>query len=467
MKKVLFSILLGLLIFCFAGSAQATPQVILDDKTLTFDVPPTIENDRTLVPLRAIFEALGANVQWDGVTQTVTATKDDIEIKLIIGGQAYKNGAPVTLDVPAKIINDRTMVPLRFVSEAFGCQVAWDGSTQTITITSANLDGAIKVHFIDVGQADAIFIDLPNNDDILIDAGNKADGALVVNYLKNQGVDDIDLLIATHPHEDHIGGIPAVLNAFQVERIIDSGKAADSAIYQEYASDAAAEGADWEQSSGQTFTFGNNTLQILTSAGHSWDNLNDYSVVSRLDTGNIEFLFMGDAGFPAESVLSGELDADILKVGHHGSSTSTSAALLRQVSPQVAVISVGAGNTYGHPTVETLQRLQNAGATIYRTDLNGTIVVTTDGSTYSIASSGDKTAAEPISIYQPQETTPTVTEPSTTATTGAYVGSIKSDKYHYPSCRYAEKISPDNMVWFQTVEEAQAAGYQPCGVCKP
>ncbi len=110
-------------------------KVVLNGQELTFDVPPVIENDRTLVPLRVIFEALGAEVQWNGETRMVTAVKDGMEIKLVIDGAAFKNGEPVDLDVPAKIINDRTMVPLRFVSEAVGCQVNWEGSTHTVNIS--------------------------------------------------------------------------------------------------------------------------------------------------------------------------------------------------------------------------------------------------------------------------------------------------------------------------------------------
>jgi hypothetical protein len=136
-KHILTVILLALLLAAFnPGLAQAQPKVILDGSLLVFDVPPIIEDGRTLVPLRTIFEALGATVEWDNDTQTVTAFKADTEVKLVIGGQAFKNGSPVFLDVPARIISGRTMVPLRFVSEAMGCAVEWDNDTQTVNITS-------------------------------------------------------------------------------------------------------------------------------------------------------------------------------------------------------------------------------------------------------------------------------------------------------------------------------------------
>ena len=131
---------------------------------------------------------------------------------------------------------------MRFVGEAFGGTVNWDPATQKITIsTVTTIQGPAKVHFIDVGQADSIYIELPNNNDILIDAGNRSDGLTVVSYLRAQGVDDIELLIATHPHEDHIGGIPDVLDAFVVEKVIDSGYYSDTAICKQYKNKVAAE----------------------------------------------------------------------------------------------------------------------------------------------------------------------------------------------------------------------------------
>ncbi len=137
MKKIVSLLILLFCLTLMPLTAQAAPQVILDGQRIDFDVQPVIENGRTLVPLRAIFEALGANVQWEGSTQTVTATKNGTEIKLIIGGQAFKNGQTVNLDVPAKIVSGRTMVPLRFVSEALGARVNWNGATQTIAISSS------------------------------------------------------------------------------------------------------------------------------------------------------------------------------------------------------------------------------------------------------------------------------------------------------------------------------------------
>lgn len=279
----------------------------------------------------------------------------------------------------------------------------------------------------------------------------------MVSYLKGQGVDDIELVIATHPHEDHIGGLPDVLDAFNVEKVLDSGYLTDSAISNEYKSKVTAEGCAYQADSRQTFTFGSATLQILTGL-ETWDDVNDYSVVCRLNTGNIDFLFSGDAETPGEAKLTGDLSAEILKVGHHGSTSSTGSTLLSKVKPRVAVISVGAGNTYGHPAEETITKLQSSGVEIYRTDLNGNIVITTDGQSYTVKTAKNLPAP-----------TQEVSKPGTQSVSvaGKYVGSTKSDKYHLPTCRYSESIAPENEVWFKDAAAAKAAGHEPCGVCKP
>lgn len=379
---VLFSLLVS------AGAAIAAPRVVLNGQELSFDVPPTIEEGRTLVPMRAIFEALGAEVGWDGATRTVTAAKSQTTIRLTIGVKvAYRDGVSVTLDAPAKIINGRTLVPLRFVSEALGCKVDWDTKTQTVTIASAS-GVQVKVHFIDVGQGDSIYIQLPGNNDILVDGGDNSKGSVVVSYLKNQGVDDIELMIATHMHADHIGGLDDVLAAFGVEAVVDDGMAADTATYRDYRAAVLAEGCRYETvKSGRSWAFGSCALKVLGPV-RDHNDANNNSVVCLLDCGEVEFLFAGDAGAEAEAeadLVGRPIASEILKVGHHGSRTSTSQAFLDAVNPEVAVISVGAGNRYGHPHRETLDKLAAAGVKVYRTDLNGTVVVTTDGGTYTMS----------------------------------------------------------------------------------
>lgn len=365
--------------------APPPPSVFLNGNQLSFDVPPLIEDGRTLVPLRAIFEAMGAAVNWDDKTSTATGIKGDTRVVLQIGSTSPTiNGVVHKLDVPGRIVSGRTLAPLRFVGEAFGGHVEWDGTTNRITITTAAsglTNSSVQVHFIDVGQGDAVYIQLPDHNDILIDAGDEAAGPIVVQYLKNRGVDDLELLVATHPHADHIGGIPAVLAAFSVERVVDSGCTVSSGAYEAYRQ-ACQKAAKWEQDDHQYIQYGNVALQILTGS-KDWNDVNDYSVVCFLDTGLVDFLLTGDVGPLAQEDIRGNVQATILKSAHHGSADSNTAAFLNRVHPKAAIISLQSGNPYGYPHRETLQELSNLGTQVYRTDQKGTIVVTTDGKEFT------------------------------------------------------------------------------------
>lgn len=259
---------------------------------------------------------------------------------------------------------------------------------RSVSNHTAPSEQTIKVHFLDVGQADCIYLQLPGQIDILIDAGNRDDGPMVVEYLKTHGADgELDLLIATHPHEDHIGGIPSVLDSFAVKQIIDSGYNVSNKTCRDYKTSVQAEvelgGAVWTYDDYQVFYFGSTLLQVLTGR-EKQEDANDYSVICRLDTGEVEFLFTGDTGGRVEAGLEGNLEAEVLKVDHHGSRTSSSSRLLEKVNPEVAVISVGAEDPYNHPTTDVLQRLNSAGAAVYRTDLNGSVQVVTNGLTYEV-----------------------------------------------------------------------------------
>jgi len=461
-------LLTAAMLFLFALPATAA-QVFVDGDQL--DVSTATEDGTTLVPLRAIFQALGAGVNWDGANQTVTAAKDGTRVQLQIGqNTAYKNDKPVSLAVPGKIIQGSTMVPLRFVSESMGASVDWDGATQTITITSTAqtptgpVTTQTTVHYIDVGQGDAIYIELDGNNDILIDAGDNGYGNTVVNYLKSKDVDDIEILIATHPHADHIGGLPAVFNAYDVQTVIDSGVAHTSQTYERYWTAVKAEGAKNQEAEGQAWNFGSCSFEVLGPT-NTYQNLNDNSVVTKLSCPGASFMFTGDAEAEAESaILNNNLNADILKVGHHGSKTSTSDSFLSSVSPETAVICVGEGNRYEHPADETLRYLQNVGVEIYRTDLNGNIMVTSSGNGYDVNVNKQGVAPQPGPAPLPE---PEPEPKQAVSTEGKYVGSSESDKYHYPDCRYAESISTENLIGFEDADDATAQGYVPCGVCKP
>jgi len=238
------------------------------------------------------------------------------------------------------------------------------------------------VHFIDVGQGDSILIKTESKA-ILIDGGERNQGSKVVDYLRVQGVTKLDLVIATHPHSDHIGGLIAVLESLPVERVIDPGVPHTSNTYLTFLELIEEKGISFHKAKHEVIELGQGRqLEIFAPQG-DYSSLNNYSVVARLLAEGVSVLFTGDLEQEGEKELmqTYDLAADVLKVGHHGSSTSTSPEFLEHVNPKYAVILVGAGNDYGHPHREILARLSDID--IYRTDLLGHIVLTIDDKDYS------------------------------------------------------------------------------------
>ncbi len=245
----------------------------------------------------------------------------------------------------------------------------------------------LAVHFIDVGQGDSILLET-DDAKILIDGGTRAAGEVVVQYLIDRGIRELDLVIGTHPHADHIGGLIEVFRQFKVYSVIDAGVPHTTVTFDDYLTEIERQvGAGhmvYQVPEDQVLTYGALTLSVIGPApGADLGSLNDNSVVARVDFGTTSFIFTGDAEKAAEAHLLGrsvDLKADVLKVGHHGSRTSTTQPFLEAVSPEYAVIQVGEGNRYGHPTDEVLARLHQAGVQIFRNDLQGTVVFISDGS---------------------------------------------------------------------------------------
>jgi len=250
--------------------------------------------------------------------------------------------------------------------------------------TPSPAEGELKVHFIDVGQGDSILVDLGDTE-ILIDGGDRSPG--VVWYLNNYVDGVLEVMVATHPHADHIGGLIAVLGAFEVGEIWLNGDTSTSKTHQDFMSRVNTEGASvYEAERGNSIEVGVLTFLVLHPVRPLVDDTNNNSVVLRLSYGNVDFLFTGDAEKEAELSIPGSglnVQADVLKVGHHCSRTSSSSQFLAAVKPQVAIYMAGVGNRYGHPHEETLSALTQAGAEIYGTDNSGTIMITTDGEAFT------------------------------------------------------------------------------------
>jgi competence protein ComEC len=265
-----------------------------------------------------------------------------------------------------------------------GAQPQTQAPAAQLTPISATSD--MIVHFIDVGQADCILIELPNAQIMLIDGGNRASAQTVLNYLMSQNVETIDFLVITHPHEDHIGGLPGVIDSFNIGEIYMPRVSHTTQIFERMLTAIQNNGyqINTARAGVNILSMPGLQIDIVAPVGDSYRNLNNYSAIVKLTYEDISFLFTGDAEIISENEITADIKADVLKVAHHGSSTSTSDSFLSKVDPAFAVILVGEGNTYGHPSEAVLSKLFDIGADVYRTDESGTIIMTTDGETVSV-----------------------------------------------------------------------------------
>ena len=271
---------------------------------------------------------------------------------------------------------------------AVGCAVT--GTHTVLSNTGAPTAPRLAVHYLDVGQADSEFIELPNGKTMLIDAGNQADGDDVVRAVKALGHNTVDILVATHPHADHIGGMEKVVRSLKILAVYMPKVTDGTKTYTDLLKALRDRGLSVSSARAGVTILDEDGLRItlLSPVSDRYDDLNNTSAVVKLVFKRTSFLFMGDAETLSENAIlksGADVKADVLKVGHHGSDTSTGKSFLKAVSPKIAVISVGAGNDYGHPDASTLSKLDKAGTTVYRTDKNGTVTVFSDGSALSVS----------------------------------------------------------------------------------
>lgn len=248
--------------------------------------------------------------------------------------------------------------------------------------------GDMQVHFIDVGQADCILIQA-EGENMLIDAGNNEDSNTVVSYLEECGVSSLTYVIGTHPHEDHIGSLDTVIQTFFIGEVFLPDVVHTTQTYEDVLQAIQEKGLSiTEPVAGTSYSLGDATFTIVAPNEDYGDDFNNWSIGIRLVHGDNTFLFCGDAEQEAEEDMCNnglDLSADVLKVSHHGSNTATSDEFLKAVSPTYAVIMCGKDNSYGHPHQETLQKLENTGITVYRTDIDGTIQMISDGTKISVS----------------------------------------------------------------------------------
>lgn len=352
-------------------------------------------------------------------------------------------------------------------------QVPNDGSTDatvppeednnvTTVIPPAELpeDSTFEVHYLDVGQGDCSLV-LCDGHAMLIDGGESSESSKVYAYLKQHGVSHLDYMVASHAHSDHIGGLSGALNYATLDTAFCPVTDYDSKTFDSMVKYLDKQGIGITvPSAGDEFMLGSAHVQIL-GPQKNYDDSNDTSIVMKVTYGETAFLFTGDAERTAEAdILDAgyDLSSTVLKVGHHGSDTSTSYPFLREIMPEYAVIQVGKDNSYGHPTEDTLSRLRDAEVKVYRNDLQGDIVCSSDGKTVSFTTTKNESV----------QTNPTVVvtpEADQLDDAGEYIGNKNSKKFHLPTCKNlpAEK----NRIYFDSRQAAVDAGQSPCGNCKP
>ncbi|MBU5254049.1 MBL fold metallo-hydrolase [Lysinibacillus capsici] len=255
--------------------------------------------------------------------------------------------------------------------------------TEKIPVTSGH---EMQVHFIDVGQGDSILIESPSGKTMLIDGGVKGAGQQIVSYLKELGINKLDIVVATHPDADHIGGLIPVLDNMTIEQFYDSGKVHTSQTFEEMLTRIDEKNIPYHVPKiGDDIEFDKGVnVKVLNANDQATDN-NDASIVLKMTYGNVSFLLTGDAGVALEKeMLQYDVEATVLKAGHHGSNTSSSEEFIQAVKPKVAILSYGEDNKYGHPHAEIVDRLQAIGSKIYATADLGTITVSTDGVNYTV-----------------------------------------------------------------------------------
>lgn len=330
----------------------------------------------------------------------------------------------------------------------------------------------LQVHFIDVGQADAILV-LCDGKSMLIDGGNSADSNTIFSYLKRLEIDYLDYIINTHAHEDHVGGLSGALNYAKVGIAYAPVTSYNSNAFRNFVKYLNNQSKTITvPTAGTGFSLGGADCRILAVNTDSGDP-NNTSIVLRLTYGSTSFLFTGDAEREVEDWLcnSGQnLKSTVLKVGHHGSNSSSTYQFIRNVAPDYAVICVGKDNTYGHPTENVLSRLRDADATLYRTDMHGDIICYSDGRSVQFITAknpngdifggiGDNSTVRP--------TEPEQTDPSVSVST-SYILNTSSMKFHETTCSYGQSTSDRNRLDFTgTREEVIEMGYVPCKACNP
>lgn len=330
--------------------------------------------------------------------------------------------------------------------------------------------GQTDVHILDVGQGLSVLIESDGHY-MLYDGGDSNKSSYVVSYLQNEQVSSLDYVVASHYDSDHLNGVVGALNVFPAKQVWGPSYETDTKIYQSFRSATEAKGLSVIQPSvGSKYSLGDAVIQVLAPSGDDYADVNNYSIAIRVKDGDTSFLITGDAeaDSEAEMIASGlELDSDVYVMGHHGSGTSTSWDLLQAAVPEYAVLSCGTGNSYGHPHIESMEKLQAMDIPLFRTDKQGTIVASTDGSsiTWNVEPCNDYSPGDPNDVpAQPQSSDQSSGNTSASETLSVVYWTPGGKSYH--SRRSCSTLSRSKIVNSGSLNDALNAGKSdPCNVC--
>lgn len=335
--------------------------------------------------------------------------------------------------------------------------------------------GNLKATFIDVGQGDSEFVQLPDGKTMLIDAGEVVSGSTVVDYLKGLGVKKIDYLVGSHPHSDHVGGLADVINEFDIGEVWIPDASEGTEVYEEFLDAVEAKGSKVKKAeAGEAIVSADAGYEIGVigpKAGVQSEDINDYSVVLRVTYGDTSMLFTGDAA-AADIIADNPGHVDVLKAAHHGSETGTSEVLMSSLSPSIVVLSYGEGNDYGHPSQLTLDAIAAVGAKAYGTAVNGNITVTSDGKTVKAQTAKSGTVAAGVSAEerqrQEEEAAETKAQQEAAAAAEAQQETVyitpTGKKYHRKGCSKLNRTKNPTPI---SKQDAIDRGLDACKVCHP